>query len=200
MNRRAAALAAACALVAWACGAAPGSHASPAEPTPTAGPSGPRAEMPSGAVYALELALTPEDQAQGLMFRENLPPRTGMLFLFPELGPHHFWMKNTMIPLDMIWMDASGKVVFVSPQTPPCRADPCPTYGPDEPVQQVLEIAGGMAEKEGIQVGSVLKLRDTPVPPPTARTETTRPPSSPRIPVHPVPPQPRPTARPAAGS
>jgi uncharacterized membrane protein (UPF0127 family) len=155
--------------------------------------------MPSGAVYRLELALTPEDQAQGLMFRENLPDRTGMLFVFPEAAPHHFWMKNTMIPLDMIWMDEGGRVAFVSAHTPPCKADPCPTYGPDSSVSQVLEIAGGMAEKEGIREGSVLKLIDTP-PAATVRTETIRPPSSPRTPSPRVPPRPRPAAAKDGGS
>ena len=116
--------------------------------------------MPSGAVYALELALTPEDQAQGLMYRENLPDRTGMLFVFPEPAPHHFWMKNTMIPLDMVWMDADGKVLFVSADTPPCKADPCPSYGPESPAAMVLEIAGGKAAKEKIGVGSVLQFKD----------------------------------------
>ena len=147
------------AVLASACGAAP---AATPTPTPAAAPAGPRAAMPSGAVYRLELALTPEDQALGLMFRESLPERTGMLFVFPEEAPHHFWMKNTMIPLDMIWMDASGKVLFISAQTPPCKADPCGTYGPDSPARQVLEIAGGMAEKEKITVGSTLKLLDLP--------------------------------------
>ena len=152
-----------------ACGAAPGkaSGAAAATPTPAASAapspaSGPRAEMPSGAVYRLELALTPEEQTQGLMFRENLPDRTGMIFVFGQEADHHFWMKNTMIPLDMIWMDASGKVIFVSANTPPCKADPCPTYGPDAPARQVLEIAGGMAAKENIAVGSTLRLIDVP--------------------------------------
>jgi uncharacterized membrane protein (UPF0127 family) len=151
-----------------ACGAAPAPPTGPA-PTPAASPaasgssaSGPRAVMPSGAVYKLELALTPEDQAQGLMFRESLPPNTGMLFVFPASEPHHFWMKNTMIPLDMIWMDESGKVIFVSANTPPCKADPCPTYGPDGPARQVLEIAGGLAAKEKITAGSSLKFQDLP--------------------------------------
>jgi uncharacterized membrane protein (UPF0127 family) len=116
--------------------------------------------MPSGAVYRLELARTPEDQAQGLMYRENLPEKTGLLFVFPEVAPHHFWMKNTMIPLDMIWLDDSGKVLFVSADTPPCQADPCPTYGSDAPVRLVLEIAGGMAAKERVVVGTVLELKD----------------------------------------
>ena len=152
-----------------ACGAAPGkaSGAAAATPTPAASAasspaSSPRAEMPSGAVYRLELALTPEEQTQGLMFRENLPDRTGMIFVFGQEADHHFWMKNTMIPLDMIWMDASGKVIFVSANTPPCKADPCPTYGPDAPARQVLEIAGGMAAKENIAVGSTLRLIDVP--------------------------------------
>jgi len=116
--------------------------------------------MPSGVVYQLEVARTPEEQAQGLMFRESLPEKTGMIFLFKEKDVHRFWMKNTMIPLDMVWMDAAGKVLFVSADTPPCKADPCPSYGPDSPASQVLEIAGGLAVKEKIVVGSVLKFED----------------------------------------
>ncbi len=122
--------------------------------------SGPRIRMPSGSEYSVELALTPEDQAQGLMFRESLAERHGMLFIFPETAPHHFWMKNTMIPLDMIWMDAGGRVLYVSADTPPCKADPCPTYGPDGPAQSVLEIAGGRAKAEGVAVGTTLERID----------------------------------------
>ncbi len=131
----------------------------PPAPSPGDVPA-PRVEMPSGAVYRLELAKTSQEQAQGLMFRESLPARSGMLFLFPEGGVHKFWMKNTMIPLDMIWMDPAGRVLFVSADTPPCKSDPCPSYGPDGPASSVLEIAGGMARKEGVAVGSTLKLVD----------------------------------------
>lgn len=115
--------------------------------------------MPSGTVYRLELALTPEDQAQGLMYRESLPAHAGMLFVFDAPAPHHFWMKNTMIPLDMIWMDEAGRVLFVSADTPPCKADPCPTYGPDTNAKQVLEIAGGKAKEEKVKVGETLQIR-----------------------------------------
>jgi uncharacterized membrane protein (UPF0127 family) len=155
--------AAAVAALASACGASPGGSSAPA-PTPAAAAAaaGPRAEMPSGAVYRLELALTPEQQALGLMYRESLPENAGMLFVFDGADPHHFWMKNTMIPLDMIWMDESGKVLYVSANTPPCKADPCATYGPDGPARQVLEIAGGLAAKENITVGSRLKFTDVP--------------------------------------
>jgi uncharacterized membrane protein (UPF0127 family) len=120
--------------------------------------TGPRAILPSGAVYSIEIARTPEEQAQGLMFRESLSERSGMLFPFADSAPHKFWMKNTMIPLDMIWMDGSGRVLFVSADTPPCKADPCRDYGPDVPAASVLEIAGGMAKKEKITVGSTIRL------------------------------------------
>ncbi|HEV2065072.1 MAG TPA: DUF192 domain-containing protein [Thermoanaerobaculia bacterium] len=142
-------------VLAAACGAAP-----KGSPGPTPAASGPRAVMPSGAIYRLELARTPEEQQLGLMFRESLPERAGMIFLFNDGGAHPFWMKNTMIPLDMIWLDPDGKVLFVSANTPPCKADPCPSYGPTIPAANVLEIAGGMAKKEKIEVGSMLKFLD----------------------------------------
>jgi len=147
-----------------ACGAAPGTSGTPTPVPAAAASTGPRATLPSGAVYSLELATVPEDQAQGLMYRESLPDKTGMLFVFDQPAPHHFWMKNTMIPLDIVWIDDSGKVVFISARTPPCKADPCPTYGPDVAVSRVLEIAGGKAAEEGVVVGSVLRLTDVPNP------------------------------------
>jgi uncharacterized membrane protein (UPF0127 family) len=129
----------------------------PSQPSPTPA-AGPRVVLASGAVYRVELARTAEQQAQGLMFRESLPENSGMLFLLPDNTVHKFWMKNTMIPLDMIWMDTQGKVLFVSSDTPPCTADPCPSYGPDLPAASVLEIAGGRAKKEKVEVGSVIRF------------------------------------------
>ena len=143
-------------ILADACGASPESRPSPT-PVPV---SGPRAVMPSGTIYRLEIARTPEETAQGLMYRESLPPRSGMVFLFEDGGVHSFWMKNTMIPLDIIWMDDAGSVVFVSANTPPCRTDPCPTYGPQQAAPIVLEIAGGLAANEGVRVGSRVTLLD----------------------------------------
>lgn len=138
-----------------------GTPKAPAAITPVPA-SGPRVVLPSGAIYAVELARTPEEQAQGLMFRESLPARSGMIFLFSDVAPHQFWMKNTMIPLDIVWLDGSGRVLFVSANTPPCRADPCPNYGPELPAPVVLEIAGGMAAKERIVAGSTIRLDDVP--------------------------------------
>ncbi len=141
-----------------ACGGTP---QAPAAPAPTAAPArGPTVVLPSGAVYSVEVARTPEEQTQGLMFRESLPEKSGMIFLFADAAPHQFWMKNTMISLDIVWLDGSGRVLFVSANTPPCRADPCPTYGPEVPAVDVLEIAGGKAAKEKVTVGSTIRFVD----------------------------------------
>jgi uncharacterized membrane protein (UPF0127 family) len=141
------------ALALAACGASP-------KPPKRAEVPHPNVTLPSGAVYTVEVARTPEEQAQGLMFRESLPERSGMIFLFSDKEAHQFWMKNTMIPLDMVWMDERGKVLFISAETPPCKADPCPSYGPNSPAAMVLEIAGGMAAREKIVVGSALAFKD----------------------------------------
>ncbi|HVE64941.1 MAG TPA: DUF192 domain-containing protein [Thermoanaerobaculia bacterium] len=139
-----------------------GTPSSATVPTPSR-PAGARVQLPSGAIYRVEVARTAEEMAQGLMFRESLAERAGMLFLFPrDDDSHHFWMKNTLIPLDIIWLDAQGKVLYISANTPPCKADPCPNYGPDFAIASVLEIAGGMAEKEKVTVGSTIRLMDVP--------------------------------------
>ena len=148
----------AAAVLAGGCGAAPGDAAPTPRPTPAV--SGPRVVLPSGAVYSVEVARTPDEQAQGLMYRESLPPAHGMVFPFPEAGVHNFWMKNTMIPLDIVWIDAAGKVVFVSANTPPCKSDPCPNYGPNAPASLVLEIAGGKAAAEGVSKGATIRVLD----------------------------------------
>ena len=138
-----------------ACHGAPKS-ADAVTPSPAAGP---RVVLPSGAVYSVELARTPEEQAQGLMFRESLSPRAGMLFLFSDAAPHRFWMKNTMIPLDMIWMDHDRRIVEMSLDTPPCRsssAKECPNYGGNFKSKYVLELNAGVARKNGLKAGDTL--------------------------------------------
>ena len=108
----------------------------------------------------VEIADKPDTRELGLMYREHLDDNAGMLFIFPAPTTAQFWMKNTMIPLDMVWMDGGGKVLFISAQTPPCKADPCPSYGPNSPAAMVLEIAGGKAAREKVVVGSVLAFKD----------------------------------------
>lgn len=109
-------------------------------------------------VIELEVARTPEEQAQGLMFRSQLPPDRGMLFDFDSPRVARFWMKNTLIPLDMIFL-RQGEIKAVLPQIPPCRLDPCPVYGPWDEVDQVLELGAGEAARLGLEPGARLQIR-----------------------------------------
>jgi len=110
------------------------------------------------ADFSVELANTPSERQQGLMFRESMPDNRGMLFVFDDVVPRSFWMKNTLIPLDMLFIDDNWTVVHVA-NAVPCTVDPCPSYS-SPPAMYVLEINGGLAEKSGIKVGSKLSLSE----------------------------------------
>ncbi|MEE9217863.1 MAG: DUF192 domain-containing protein [Acidobacteriota bacterium] len=128
-----------------------------------AGASRARVVFPDGRAFLAEVASTPRERALGLMFRERLGPEEGMVFLFEEAQLHSFWMKNTLIPLDIIWLDAAGRVVHVERQVPPCRAKPCPSLVPPRPAAWVLEVAGG--EARGLGVGDRLLVAAESLPP-----------------------------------
>ena len=102
------------------------------------------------ASFKVEVAKTPEQQQKGLMGRKMLAEDKGMLFIFEDDRPRSFWMKNTLIPLDIIYFDKNKKVVSIVNSTQPCQKDPCQSYPSEKPAQFVLEIAGGLAEKLGI--------------------------------------------------
>jgi uncharacterized membrane protein (UPF0127 family) len=112
----------------------------------------------SGNTIQLEVARTPEQQEIGLMNRTSLEANRGMLFPVTPPRPIQFWMKNTLIPLDMIFL-LRGEVKAIIPNVPPCTADPCPAYGPDGLVDQVIELRGGRAAELGIKAGDRLPLR-----------------------------------------
>lgn len=124
-------------------------------------PSGPRVIFPDGFVVSVETVADDELRAQGLMYRDHLRPATGMLFFFPEDGVYAFWMKNTRIPLDMIFIDANHRIAGVLHDVPPCKADPCPSYGPGLPSRYVLEVAGGVARQHDLKAGDVLRFEGT---------------------------------------
>lgn len=98
----------------------------------------------SGEEFYVEIAATPEEQRVGLMFRESLPQDEGMLFIFDEESEKVFWMKNTLIPLDMVFFDSNWTVVEVKRGVLPCKDDPCERYK-SLPARYVLEVNSGAA-------------------------------------------------------
>ena len=97
--------------------------------------------------FTVELARTADEQAYGLMHRTKLGPDEGMLFPFPQPRPASFWMKNTLIPLDMIFIRADGSIARIAANTTPHSLD---SVGVGEPVAAVLELRGGRAAELGI--------------------------------------------------
>ena len=132
-----------------------------AVPRPTAIPL-PQAVLPDGFAVNLELALTPEETSNGLMFRPTLPENRGMLFLFDEPRVPTFWMKNTLIPLDLVFLDGAGVVVDVVANVQPCAAEPCPNYPPSSPALAVLEIVAGGAAAHGLEPGALIHFERVP--------------------------------------
>ncbi len=102
--------------------------------------------------FLVELAITDEEKEVGLMFRGYLEPDTGMLFIFDEPDYYSFWMKNTLIHLDIIWINQNKEIVHIEERAEPCR-ESCRVLTPYEEAVYVLEIAGGLVEKLGIEKG-----------------------------------------------
>lgn len=101
----------------------------------------------------VEIASTNEERAKGLMAREMLEKDSGMLFVFDEDALRAFWMKNTLIPLDMIFLSADKKIVSITENVQPCENNPCKSYSSLNPAKYIIEIAGGEAMKHGIKIG-----------------------------------------------
>ena len=100
----------------------------------------------------VEIADTPLKQADGLMNRTNLPTNTGMLFTFPNEADRTFWMKDTLIPLDILYFDAKQTLVSMYSMTP-CLQDPCTRYPSMYPIMYALEVPAGFIQQHSIQVG-----------------------------------------------
>lgn len=101
----------------------------------------------------VEVADTPESRALGYMYRDRITKREGMVFLMDHLDFHPFWMKNCKFSLDIIWMDENWRVVHLEKQVPPCKRDPCPSFLPMQASLYVLEVMGGLADREGVRLG-----------------------------------------------
>lgn len=103
--------------------------------------------------FTIELALTPAEQQKGLMFREDMPEMHGMLFVFGSEDVRSFWMKNTLIPLDILFIEKTGRIQHIHPMAKPLD-ESMVTSG--KPSYAVLEINGGMADKLGLDVGDYI--------------------------------------------
>ena len=103
--------------------------------------------------FQAELAADPASQEKGLMFRKSLAPDAGMLFDFHTPDFQTFWMKNTVLPLDMIFIRSDGTISSIAPNATPYSETPIPSY---EPVRAVLEINGGRAAQLGIFPGDLV--------------------------------------------
>jgi len=111
-----------------------------------------------GVVVRVEVANTPTQKGRGLMYRQALSQDEGMLFVYDYEGNNTFWMKNTLIPLDIIWLNSKKEVVHIEHSTPPCKKSPCPTYSSPYKSQYVLELNGGWAIKNGLAQGDQISF------------------------------------------
>jgi uncharacterized membrane protein (UPF0127 family) len=126
--------------------------------------TGPQATLPQAPLiietakgaqrFTVEMATSWEQQERGLMFRKTLAPNAGMLFDFGKEGEQAFWMKNTLIPLDMLFIKADGTVARIAANAKPLSEESIPSY---QPVRAVLEIPGGRAAELGLKAGDKVR-------------------------------------------
>lgn len=107
----------------------------------------------------VEIADTAQERETGLMNRKYLDPNSGMLFVFEKEGIYNSWMKNTLIPLDMIWINENNKIIFIKENAEPCKTEKCETFGPNEKAKYMLEINGGLSEKMRLEIGDMIRIR-----------------------------------------
>lgn len=109
--------------------------------------------------FSVELATTAPARERGLMFRDQMEAGHGMLFLFDSDQPLAFWMKNTKIALDIVYLDSRRRVVSIQAGVPPCSAgDRCPAYPASAPAMYVLELNAGNAEVLGLKIGDPVRF------------------------------------------
>jgi uncharacterized protein len=115
--------------------------------------------LPGGQVIRAETMIDQVDLMRGMMFRTSIAPDRGMLFVHSEPGHYKYWMYQTLIPLDMIWLDSSHRIVEIVENAQPCKtvASQCAQYGGGEIASYVLELGGGMAKRYGLQTGQTIQ-------------------------------------------
>jgi uncharacterized membrane protein (UPF0127 family) len=122
--------------------------------------------LPNGRAVTLEIASTPHQRSLGLMFRPSLSNDHGMLFLFPSPDRYGIWMKNMLIPLDILWLDDQKRIIHIEMNVPPCPREPCLIYQPDTPALYVIELPAGVATRADLRTGLSLDWSASPESPP----------------------------------
>ena len=122
-----------------------------------------------GQRYSVEVADDDAERARGLMFRDSMPAGHGMLFIHDREAPQAYWMKNTRIPLDILYFDDERRLVAQQRDVPPCSlGNGCPSYPSNAPARFVLELNAGEAARLGLDDGAVITLGPTITAPTTA--------------------------------
>ena len=117
--------------------------------------------FPNGVKINAETMRSDVELMRGLMFRESLPVNRGMLFIHAEENNFRYWMYQTKIPLDIIWMDRGRRILEIAANTPPCQSTipkDCPSYGGNFKARFVLEVNAGVARKNGLKAGDTLEF------------------------------------------
>jgi hypothetical protein len=119
-------------------------------------------DSPNGTLV-VEIADTPATRSTGLSNRDTLKV-DGLLLQWDTPGRHPIWMADMRFPLDLVWLDSDGRVLLVLANVPPCRAEPCPLYEPDQTDRSaaVLEMPAGTAARHGVAAGAVIRYSADP--------------------------------------
>ena len=110
--------------------------------------------------FYVEVVDTPIQREKGLMNRESMDLDRGMFFVFEQERLYQFWMKNTLIPLDIIWISSNKEIVYIEHNAQPCKEEECPIISPLENAKYVLEINGELTSEKGIYVGQNVEFID----------------------------------------
>jgi uncharacterized membrane protein (UPF0127 family) len=115
--------------------------------------------LPGRQILRVETMISNFELMRGLMYRTSLAPDRGMLFVYPKPDHYQAWMYQTLIPLDIMWLDSNRRIVALDENVPPCKtqASKCPKYGGKMISAYALQISGGMAKKYGLQLGQTLQ-------------------------------------------
>jgi len=108
--------------------------------------------------FSVKLAQTGKERSEGLMWVEELPENEGLLFIYEQEGYRSFWMKNTLIPLDIVFIDDVNRIVDVIHEVQPCEQEHCPTYRSAKQAKYVLEINGGISKTHEFKIGDLVEF------------------------------------------